>query len=79
MESKDKILIALGLGMAAFLIMRSQQKSAPVQQPVYPQYPQIPPQNQKGRGWETAAQATGFLANLANTLFGKGGVFAPKK
>ncbi|AEE51899.1 hypothetical protein Halhy_4051 [Haliscomenobacter hydrossis DSM 1100] len=78
MDSKTKILIALGVGVAAFSLIQS-QKRPPVQTPVYPAYPSNYPQQQKGKGWETAAQATGFLANLANTLFGQGGVFAPKR
>ena len=77
MDSKTKILIALGVGVAAYALIQS-QKRPPVQTPAYPTYPANYPQPQKGRGWETAAQATGFLANLANTLFGQGGVLAKK-
>ena len=77
MDSKNKILIALGVGVAAFVLIQS-QKRPPV--PAYPAYPQVPPpSNRKGKGWQTAADVGVFLANMATNLFGQGGTFAPKR
>lgn len=77
MEKKDKILIALGVGVTAYWVLYGQKKNTP---PQVPQYPQIPlPQNQKGKGWRTAADVAMFLGNMATSFFGAGAPFGPKK
>lgn len=81
-KQKNKLLLALGVGVGAYVLLQLVQgQSRTYKNTNLPQQypPNYPPQNQKGKGVQTAVEIVGAAANLATTLFGKGGPFAKNK
>lgn len=81
-SKKNKLLVALGVGVGAYvlfsIVQRSRSAAATTNLPQ--QYPgNYQPQDQKGKGLKTAVDIIGTAATLADTLFGKGGPLAKNK
>lgn len=80
-SNNNRLLLALGIGVGTYVVLQiiqGQTSKSRYTQPA-PRYPidnGVP--NQKGKGIQTVVDVVGVAANLANTLFGKGGPFAKK-
>lgn len=79
-SNSNRLLLAVGVGVGAYVVLKliqgrtsQPQYNLPVQQ-----YPNTQVPQQKGKGLQTVVDVVGVAANLANTLFGKGGPFSKK-
>lgn len=79
-SSNNRLLMALGVGLGTLIVLKMVQGRSAQTQYNLPgqQYPVEPQPQQKGKGLQTVVDVVGVAANLANTLFGKGGPFAKK-